>query len=275
MRRRAAGALGLALLSSALASVCSADVRIESRTVSQGLMGFGDGTSTSVMTVAPDRCRSEDEFTYTGRFKTLAGKKPKKSATVVRLDKELMWMLDYEDKEYSELTFADMRAMMEKGIADAEAKSAEVKSAQAEGAGRAQDTNLKFTTQVKKSGEKQEINGFPCEHVIIEAIGKSDPPQPESLEVEIHIVLDQWLTRKVPGEKEVADYYRALPRRSGSTRACRGSRRSRARCTARASMTWRASSRTSRARPSARPSRSRDLPRLPSRSRPASRRSPT
>src|SRR5207253_1829546 len=59
-----------------LAAPATADVVVKQKIVSEGLSGFANGTVNSTMIFSGDKSRSEDEATYTGRFKTLAGKKP-------------------------------------------------------------------------------------------------------------------------------------------------------------------------------------------------------
>ena len=39
--------------------------------------------------------------------------KPTKASSIARLDKDLMWQVDHKDKSYTEMTFAQMRAMMD------------------------------------------------------------------------------------------------------------------------------------------------------------------
>jgi len=109
----------LAFLVSAPATCARADVTIQEKTVTSGLGGFGSGTSERTRVVAGDKSRTDESFTYTGRFKTLAGSKPRASAEIVRLDKELVWTLEPDKRQYGEMTFAQMREAMEKGRADA------------------------------------------------------------------------------------------------------------------------------------------------------------
>lgn len=148
----------LALLA---ASSASADVAIKEKTVSEGLGGFGNGTTNRTLFVAGDKSRSEDEFTYTGRFKTLAGGgKPRTTLVITRLDKEVVWNVDPEKKQYTELTFADMRQMMAAGAAETDRNA------------QARDADMTFTVDVKRTGAKQEVNGFPAEQVVITCVGK-------------------------------------------------------------------------------------------------------
>ena len=197
-------ALILALL---LCSSASADVVIKEKSVSEGLGGFGNGTTSRTLIVAGDKSRSEDEATYTGRFKTLAGGgKPHTTVSITRIDQEVIWSLEPEKKQYTELTFAQMREMMTKGLAgaDQDAKDAEAK-----------DTEMTFTVDVKRTGAKETVNGFPTEQVIITCVGKPKNPEKGAENTEIRMVMDQWLTKSAPGAQEQAEFYKRFAEKLG------------------------------------------------------------
>jgi hypothetical protein len=200
-------ATALCIVSLTLASPSSADITIRQKTISSGLGGFADATTVSAVTVAGDRSRSEDEYTYTGRFKTLVGKKPKQSVTITRVDRGLVWTLEPQKKQYKEMTFAEMKEAMDKAAREIEQAQAEDMDSQQPGPN---DQGMKFTVEVKKTGAKQEINGFACEQVIVSCIGKPEKPQPGEEGAELRFVLDQWLTPALPGQDELAAYYRRL-----------------------------------------------------------------
>ncbi|MCX6635655.1 MAG: hypothetical protein NT090_11325, partial [Acidobacteria bacterium] len=202
-------ALILALL---LSSSASADVVIREKSVSEGLGGFGNGTTSRTLIVAGDKSRSEDEATYTGRFKTLAGGgKPHTTVSITRIDKEVIWSLEPEKKQYTELTFAQMREMMQKGLAEGEKAAQEA---------RAKDAEMTFTVDVKRTGAKETVNGFPAEQVIITCVGKPKNPEKGALEkgaksAELRMVMDQWLTKSAPGAQEQAEFYKRFAGKLG------------------------------------------------------------
>lgn len=196
-------ALAVAL---ALTAPAAADVVVKQKTVSLGLGGFGAGTTDATLTIAGDKSRSEDEFTYTGRFKTLVGKKPQTTVSITRLDREVMWHLDLEKQQYTELTFAEMRAATEAGMGEMEKSAREEKP---------KDADMTFTVDVKKTGARQEINGFPCEQVIVTCIGKPAHPKKGEEGGEIHLVTDEWLSTKVPGQAEIEAFHRKFAEKMG------------------------------------------------------------
>ena len=197
-------ALILALL---LASSAGADVVIKEKSVSEGLGGFGNGTTSRTVIVAGDKSRSEDEATYTGRFKTLAGGgKPHTTVSITRIDKEVIWNLDPEKKEYTELTFAQMREMMQKGVAEGEKAAKD---------GRAKDAEMTFTVDVKRTGAKETVNGFPAEQVIITCVGKPKNSEKGAENAGLQMVMDEWLTKSAPGAEERTEFYKRFAEKLG------------------------------------------------------------
>jgi hypothetical protein len=193
--------LPVLILALLLASAASADVVIKEKSVSEGLGGFGNGTTNRTMIVAGDKSRSEDEVAYTGRFKSLAGGgKPRTSVAITRVDKEVIWNLDPEKKQYTELTFADMRKLMSAGQAEGE---------------KPKDAEMTFTVDVKRTGEKQDVNGFPAEHVIITTVGKPKNPEKGAENSELRMVMDEWLTKSAPGSNEMTAYYKLFAEKMG------------------------------------------------------------
>jgi hypothetical protein len=197
-------ALILALL---LASSAGADVVIKEKSVSEGLGGFGNGTTSRTVIVAGDKSRSEDEATYTGRFKTLAGGgKPRTTVSITRIDKEVIWNLDPDKKEYTELTFAQMREMMQKGVAEGEKAAKE---------GPAKDAEMTFTVDVKRTGVKETVNGFPAEQVIITCVGKAKSAEKGAENAGFRMVMDEWLTKSAPGAEERTEFYKRFAEKLG------------------------------------------------------------
>ena len=202
-------AVTLALL---LASTAGADVVVKEKTVSEGLGGFGNGTSNRTLVVTGDKSRSEDEFTYTGRFKTFAGGgKARTSVAITRIDKEVIWNLEPEKKQYTEMSFAQMREAMRAGLAKADEES---RKAQAQAQPEAKDAEMTFTVDVKRTGAKETINGFATEQVVVTCTGKPKNPEKGGAG-EIRMVMDQWLTKGAPGAAEMRAYYKRLADKLG------------------------------------------------------------
>ena len=214
-RRRLAAARGAALAMMLLiAAPTFADVTVQRKTVSSGLAGFGDATTTETMVIAGDRSRADQVYTYTGRLKMFAGGgKPRPSAHIIRIDRELVWDLDPGKKTYTELTFDQMRELAAKGAAAAEQEAEKPENQQA-----ARDVEMKFSVDVQRTGKKETVNGFPAEQVIVAL--KAEPKSTKSDEKSppagaFVMKMDQWLSNDVPGQAEVLAYYRRMAEKLG------------------------------------------------------------
>lgn len=195
-----------------LSAPAQADVTVQERTVSSGLGGFGNGTSTTTMVIAGDKSRSDEEYTYTGRMKTLVGGKPRKSSTIVRLDRGVIWDLDHAKKEYSELTFAEMSRMMSEGMASMQAQMSDPQTRQA-----MQNIEMSYKVDVQRTGRKETVNGFAAEQVIVTLVATpKDKSQPGAPGMGAYTMkMDQWLSTAVPGQAEVTSYYRQWAEKMG------------------------------------------------------------
>ncbi len=196
------GLLLAALVACVFVLPARADVTMQEKTVSSGLGGFGSGTTTRTRVIAADKGREDEQFTYTGRLKTFAGK-PRSSSTITRLDKELIWELDAPKKEYGELSFAQMREAMAKGVADAKAEMKQPANAKAQ-----QDVQVDFKVDVQRTGKKDKVNGFDAEQWIITLTASPKDKTNGATAGAYKIKLDGWYSTQVPGQAEVSAYYR-------------------------------------------------------------------
>jgi hypothetical protein len=200
-----------AAVSLALVAPAFADVTLQEKTVSTGLAGFGNGTSERTFVIAGDKSRSDDQYTYTGRFKTLAGGgKPKSKAQIVRLDREVMWDLEPAKKEYTELTFAQFREAMAKGMAEAQAEMDKPENQQA-----ARDVEVTYKVDVQRTGKKDKINGFDAENFITTIVATPKDKKSGESAGSYTIRMDQWLSTQVPGQAETMAYYRKYAEKMG------------------------------------------------------------
>ena len=197
-------------VSLALAAPAFADVTLKEKTVSTGVAGFGNGTSERTIVIAGDKSRSDEQFTYTGRFKTLAGGgKPKSSADIVRLDRDLAWQLDVQKHEYTELSIAELRELMEKGMANGQAGAAGPEGK------RGKDVEMTYKVDVQRTGKKDKVNGFDAENVIVTITATSKDASTGESGGSYTMKMDLWLSAQVPGQAEVAAFYRRYAEKMG------------------------------------------------------------
>ncbi len=193
-----------------LAATAHADVTMKEKSVSSGLAGFGGGTSERTVVIAGDKSRTDDEHTYTGRFQSLAGGgKPRTSTSITRLDRELIWTLDPQKKTYIEMTFAEMRAAMEKGAAQMQAEMAKPENA------KAKDLEMDFKVDVKRTGKRDKVNGFNAEEFIVTLTATPKDKSTGQAAGDYTMSMDQWLSTEVPGQAEIQAYYRRFAEKMG------------------------------------------------------------
>ncbi len=182
-----------------------ADVTLKEKTVSSGMMGFGNGTSERTTVIAGDKSRSDEQNTYTGRFQTLAGGgKPQSSVQIIRLDREVFWSLDPQKKQYTELAFADMRQMMETGVGQAQQSNP-----------RGKDVEYEYTVDVKRTGKKDRINGFNAEEWIITLTATPKNASGGAPAGGFSMTMDEWLASDVAGSGEIQAFYRRMGEKLG------------------------------------------------------------
>ncbi|MFH1335273.1 MAG: hypothetical protein ABII96_02055 [Candidatus Zixiibacteriota bacterium] len=141
-----------------------ADVTVQRLVKSSGLSGFGAFETTEKMMISNDKECTQGITKYSGKFSSLMNKGAKEATSITRLDKELIWNVDSDKKTYTELTFDQMKQMMESmsALLSNPAKQDSLRKAM---------EKLSTTVDVNKTGEKKTIAGLECERVILSLEG--------------------------------------------------------------------------------------------------------
>jgi hypothetical protein len=107
-----AAALGLT------ATLVRADVVIEEKVDMDGVAGFSmlamQGQSTSSITA--DKSRIDSDMKFKSRLMNTFAGKSGNSSQIIRLDKGVIYDVQHADKKYTEMTFEQMRAAMQKSM---------------------------------------------------------------------------------------------------------------------------------------------------------------
>jgi hypothetical protein len=112
-------------------------------------------------------------------FKQSSGK----SVTIFRLDKEMMYLIDTQKKEYSEMTFAELEAFTKKANKELEGKMAEMneqlknmppeqRKAMEQMMGNAGMGGQNVKIDVMKTAERKTISGYACVKYAMKGDGK-------------------------------------------------------------------------------------------------------
>jgi len=195
-----------ALLIATLALASAPDVKYTQTTVTKfhgGMsmlmkMAGGSGPQTSTIMISGNKQRSDYE----------------KNSTIFDLDREVIINIDHKKKEYTEMTFAEWRAMMDKmknAMAGMRPPTGDKPGAQ---------VDWKFDVKVDNTGEKQTINGYACEKVImtLKAEGEAKPEaatQEAGGKGGMLVTSTFWLTPKVDGWEESMAFWKSFAEKSG------------------------------------------------------------
>jgi len=162
------------------------------------LAGAG-GPQTSTIMISGNKQRSDTE----------------KNSHIIDLDREVMITVDHKKKEYTEMTFAEFRAMMDKmknAMAGMKPQTTEKPETE--------KVEWKFGVKVDKTGERQTISGYACEKVIVtlKAEGEMKPGmegQEAGGKGGMMVTSTQWMTPKVDGWEESMAFWKKFAEKSG------------------------------------------------------------
>ncbi len=184
-------ALGIVFL---MGGVVHADVTVQRLVKSSGMGGLGAFETTEKMMVSGDKECTQGITKYSGKFSSLMNKGSKEATSITRLDKELIWNIDNDKKTYTEMTFEQMKKLME-------SMSAMLSNPAKQDSLRKAMEKLNTTVDVQKTGEKKTIAGLECERMILSM--KSETMDASGKPVDTTWVKnDVWMTplSKVPAE---------------------------------------------------------------------------
>jgi hypothetical protein len=118
-------------------------------------------------------------------------------ASIIDLDKETITEINFDKKQYSVMTFTQMKQMMEE-------MSERMKSS-SDG----QKADVKFKVSAKDTGEKKQIAGFDT-HQMILTMEMEGADQQTGNTGGMTMVSDMWLAPKMDGYNEITDFYKRM-----------------------------------------------------------------
>ena len=201
-------------IASVLCSAASADVTIEERmSVSgAGMMKMMNMSGRTVTTIAGDRARTDSDLRFeSGMMRTLA-RGAGQGSEIVRLDQDTMYSLDTKKKTYTETTFAERRAEMQKAMEQMEKSQASQQQATS-GVDESECEWSEPKADVTR-GEKGTVGGYAAEHVTITAT-QSCANKKTGEVCDFGLVLDQWVAPDFEASAEAQAYYTAYAEKMG------------------------------------------------------------
>ena len=217
MKKWTLRSITIAVLSSILGfatGTAEADVTIEhSMSVDgMGIMAFGNMSGTSKTTISGDKSRTDSDIKMQSKLAGfLARNAVGPSADIVLLDPDKLYHLNVNKKEYTESTFEQMRAQMQK-LSDQLSSNEDKKQPSA--IDQSKCTWLPPKADIKRSGEKAQFAGYDAERVTITASQPCEDKDTGSV-CEVALVLDQWTSTGFAQSAEVQRFYKAYAAKMG------------------------------------------------------------
>ncbi len=118
-------------------------------------------------------------------------------ASIIDLDKETITQVNFDKKQYSVMTFAQMKQMMEE-------MSQKMKSSPD-----AQKADVQFKVSAKDTGEKKTIAGFDT-HEMILTMEMEGADKQTGDKGGMVVTSDMWIAPKAAGYNEIADFYKQM-----------------------------------------------------------------
>ena len=170
-----------------------ADVVVKQRTSAVMVGGVIKSNGTITTTISGDKERNDSEM----KTKVLISSPTVKTIDIMRLDKEVVWNLDPKKQTYTEMTFAEMRALMDSASAQMQAMAQESKE-------RKHNEDVEVSPpqfKVERTGNKATIAGYACEEAVMTVITKTKDKKTGDTGT-FTLQNRMWVTRDWAGQNE-------------------------------------------------------------------------
>jgi len=137
----------------------------------------------------------------------------KDTSESVDLDAETITEIDNQKKQYTTMTFAQMRQQMEAAMAKAKAQQA--KQPQQPTSSDAQQVDVKFTVKVRNTDATRDVVGLSAKESIL-TMTMDATDQTSGQTGSFAITNDMYLAPEIPGYGEVRDFYKRYAEKMGS-----------------------------------------------------------
>lgn len=181
-----------------------ADVVIKQKTTATMVGGVIKSNGTMTTMISGDKQRTDSEI----KTKVLLFSPTTKTTDIMRLDKELVWNLENKKKTYTEMTFAEMRAMLD-------SLQAEMQKMSEEPSKKDEDYELSPPEfKVEKTGNKATIAGYSCEEYIMTVITRAkDKKTGDTGSFTLHNQM--WMTTDWAGQEEYQAFAAKMAEKMG------------------------------------------------------------
>jgi hypothetical protein len=196
------------------AGTAQADITIERTTSVEGVggMAFANMSGSSRTSISGDKSRTDNDMKMQSKIVGfLARNALGPSAEIVLLDQDKLYHLNINKKEYTETSFEQLHAQMQKMSDQMNASEAKQQPSAVD---QSKCVWLPAKVDVTKSGEKAQFAGYDAQRVTVTA---SQPCQDKETGAicEIALVLDQWTSADFAESSEARKFYSAYASKMG------------------------------------------------------------
>ena len=200
-----------------IASVALADVTIENHiaVTGTGIMSAGNMSGTTKTTISGERSRSDSDLQLQSKVvRMFAHGAVGPTAEIIRLDQDKIDHLDLNKKQYTEQTFEELRARLQKALDQAKDNN----QGQAQDAQKPMDDSkcewLDPKVDVRRSGERASYAGYEAERLTITASQPCKDKETGAI-CEVALSLDEWLAPGFAANTEADKFHRAYAQKMG------------------------------------------------------------
>lgn len=182
-----------------------------------GLMKMANMNGTTTTIISGTRARTESDLQFESGMMRALARGVGQSTEIVQLDADKLIELNVKKKTYTQTTFTERRAEMQKRMEEMQ-KSQAAQQQSSSGVDEEQCEWSEPKSNVIKNGEKATIGGFPAERVIITATQSCKDKKTGDV-CDFGLTLDQWFSPGLEASSETIAYQRAYAEKMGLTAA--------------------------------------------------------
>ena len=137
------------------------------------------------------------------------------SSEIIDLDKETITKIDHTQKQYSVVTFQEMKAAMEQAIEKAKKQQAQAPAPAPATKNEPPPPEMKFKVDVTNTGASKQVAGLAASESILK-MSLEAKDQKSGQAGSLAMTNDMWMAPEIPGYGEVKDFNRRMAIKMGS-----------------------------------------------------------
>jgi hypothetical protein len=202
--------VAVACLAATAAPLTWGDITVQERLSFQGPISIANMNGTTTTIIAKDRARTTGDLQFESGFMRTLARGAGQGTEIVRLDQDKVYQLNEKKQTYTETTFEEMRAQVQKAME--QTRNQQSPSPLVPG-----DEECEWSppkANVIRNGEKANIAGIQAEHVTV-VVTRACKDKKSGYVCDYGMSFDQWLAPKTPRTNEALQYYSAYAQKMG------------------------------------------------------------